>query len=230
MDGLAPAFAREEWLGDAPGGGILYIEDFDAPSPKPAVPDIIAPTFTKEDVDNAHREGYEAGSTAALTDHAALHTQLRNAALASIGDALASSHSQAREAAQAMASELAATLLALLAAALPATAAANATTEITALMATLLPPLLREPALSLRMHPTLVADITATLHDQFPSFAPHLTIVADEHLTPPDIRISWEQGEATHDTAQLWNDLRATLAPYNLPPLTVLLKDIQDGQ
>jgi flagellar biosynthesis/type III secretory pathway protein FliH len=230
MDGLAQAFAREEWLGDAPGGGILYIEDFDAPAPKPAVPDIIAPAFTQEDIDTAHREGYEAGSTAALADHTALHTQLRTAALASIGDALATSHSHAREAAQAMAGELAATLLALLAAALPATAAANATTEINALLATLLPPLMREPALSLRVHPTLLADITATLHAHFPSFVPRLAIEADAHLTPPDIRLSWEQGAAAHDTAQLWNDLRAALAPYNLPPLTALLKDIQDGQ
>jgi hypothetical protein len=161
MDGLAPAFLRDappSFRRGAPG--ILYVEDFDAPPPRETrgAPDIITPGFTSEDVEAAREEGFQAGLATAQAEHHAVQTELHTAALTAIGEALAAARGEAATVAQHMADELATTVLALLAAALPASAATLAGVEIAALLACVLPPLKREPSLTVRVHPAVCGE------------------------------------------------------------------------
>lgn len=230
MEVLAPALMRASAGQDAPG--ILYIEDFDAPTvpDRPSsVPAIITPSFTAEDLDAAREEGRRAGAADATTERAGIDAQLRTAALGTIGEALGAARADARSVAQAMAEETAAAILALLAAALPAAAARTAGGEVAALLQTLLPALSREPTLNIRVHPELLNDISAAIEPIWPPDGGRLTLTGDATLAPADVRVSWNDGDAVRDTAALWADISAALAPYNLPDVDRILKGGANG-
>jgi flagellar assembly protein FliH len=237
MDGLAPAFLFD----DAPLAfaraptGILYVEDFDAPDMPgpaaevpPAAPEPPAPVIGEAELAAARAEGHAAGLAEARAEQALLQTALRTAALASIGDALGSARTDAARVAQGMAEELAATMLALLQAALPAASAALAGQEVCALIAALLPGLKNEPHAAIHVPPALVGDISVALRTMWPDHAGRLAVLPDETLAASDVRVTWAEGEAQRDTRALWDGLRATLAPYRLPPLDKILAGADD--
>lgn len=233
MDGLAPAFLRGITPENALHSGILYIEDFDAypsPPPPPPPPAVMHPTFTQEDIEAARLLGYKDGMEAAASDRDAVRAQLATAALSAIGDALAAAHGQAVAASQVMAGELAATIVGLLAAALPAAAEASAGREITALMDMLLPPLVREPSLEVRVHPAVLEEVSESLRQGWPELAPRLQMIADVTLDTADVALTWQHGEARRDMQTLWRDLRAILETYHLPSLDAIVKGMASGQ
>jgi flagellar assembly protein FliH len=227
MDGLAPAFLRDappSFRRGAPG--ILYVEDFDAPPRRetPGVPDIVTPGFTHADVEAAREEGFQAGLATAQAEHHAVQTELHTAALTAIGEALAAARGEAAAVAQHMADELAATMLALLAAALPAAAATLAAPEIAALLACVLPPLKREPALAVRVHPAVLAETEAAIARIWPRPTTRVTTTPDASLAPSDVVVTWAEGEAHRVTKTLWEELRVALAPCALPDLDTILQ------
>jgi flagellar biosynthesis/type III secretory pathway protein FliH len=242
MDGLASAFFHPDMLrpgilrddlpmsfGDMPSG-ILYVEDFDAPAVQavaPAAPE--APSLSPADIDAARAEGRAAGLAEARTEQAAIQAELRTAAMVAIGDALGSARAEAARVAHAMADELAATLLALLQAALPAAAATAAGQEISALVAALLPGLKREPTASIHVHPDLLGEIAAALQTLWPDHGGRLALLPDAALAEPDVRVTWEDGEARRDTRALWQSLREALAPYGLPALAAIMEGAAHG-
>jgi flagellar assembly protein FliH len=242
MDGLASAFFHPDMLrpgilrddlpmsfGDSPSG-ILYVEDFDAPAEQAAAPVAPeAPSLSQADIEAARTEGHAAGLAEARTEQAAIQAELRTAALVAIGDALGSARAEAARVAHAMADELAATLLALVQAALPAAAATASGQDITALVAALLPGLKREPTASIHVHPDLLGDIAAALQTLWPDHGGRLAMLSDAALAQPDVRVTWEDGEARRDTRALWQDLRAALAPYKLPSLAAILEGTSHG-
>jgi hypothetical protein len=133
-----------------------------------------------------------------------------------------------------MAEDLAATMWALLqAAALPAAAEASAGREITALMDMLLPPLVREPSLEVRVHPAVLEEVSESLRQGWPELAPLST--ADDrgcyagHGGCSADLATW-RGAARYADA-LWRELREVLAPYGLPDRSMLiLKGAGHGQ
>jgi len=213
---------------------ILFVDDFDHPDPPPAAappePEYIEPVFTAADMEAAREAGHAAGLEEARTEHHAVQAQLCAAAMTAIGDALAATRQDAEAIATRTAEDLAAAMLALLQAALPAASEALAGQELTALLAAILPPLKREPAVQLRLHPDMLPDISADLHARFPEYAARLTISADAALARADATVIWEDGEMRRDTSQLWNDIRTALAPYQLPSLGTILKGADHGQ
>jgi flagellar biosynthesis/type III secretory pathway protein FliH len=232
MDGLAPAFLRD---GPAPlrrgAPGILYVEDFDAPPrEKRGMPDIITPSFTHAELEAAREEGFKAGLATAQGEHHALQSELRTAALIAIGEALATARAEAALVSQHMAGELSATILTLLAAALPAAAATLAATEIAALLACVLPPLRREPALVVRVHPDVQAETAAAIAEIWPDHAARVTIMADPTFAPSDVVVTWQEGEARRVTKTLWDELRAALAPCALPDLDTIMEGTRHGE
>jgi flagellar biosynthesis/type III secretory pathway protein FliH len=209
MDGLITDFLRPARRLPS----VLYVEDFDeAPAPAEDPPVIIAPGYTAEDVESAREEGRQAGLDEARTEHDTLQSALRTASLAAIADALAAGRADAATVATRMADDIAATLLALLQAALPATTARLAPAEITALLHAILPPLRREPGVTLRVHP----DILPFVATQCAGFT-DLTAAADPALAPSDVIVTWRDGEACRDWATLWRGITDALAPFALP-------------
>jgi len=196
---------------------VLYIEDFDevltAAEPRPQdAPEIIAPGYTAEDVEAAHEEGRAAGLEEARAEHEAIQSALRTAALSAIADSLAAARADAAAIAARAADDIAVAVLALLSTCLPATAAKLAQDEVTALLRALLPPLAREPGVSITVHPDLVDAITAHVA----GFS-DVTVAADASLAASDVTITWRDGQAKRDWAALWRDVTAALAPFPFP-------------
>ena len=76
--------------------GVLFVEDFDEiPARADEHPEIIAPVYRAEDVEDAREEGRIAGAEEARADQEAIQTALCNAALAAIGDGLANARAAA---------------------------------------------------------------------------------------------------------------------------------------
>ena len=195
--------------------GVLYAEDFDDIPPRAGrdAPEIIAPSYSADDVDLARDQGHAAGLEEARAEHAIVQTALCNAALTAIGDAIVQGRADASAVSRHMANDIAGTLLALLRAALPATAARLAPAEVTALLEVLLPPLSQAPGVTVRVHPSLLENISAQL-----SRFPGVTVSGDAALSPSDVAVTWEDGHARRDWATLWTHITTALAPFALPP------------
>ena len=193
--------------------GVLFVEDFDELAPRADEhPEIIAPVYRAEDVEDAREEGRIAGAEEARADHDAIQTALCNAALAAIGDGLASARADAAMVAEARAAEIGGAMLALLGAALPAATARLAPQEVAALLTALLPPLAHTPNVTLRVHPCVFAGLSAHLA----GFA-GVTAHEDDTLAPGDVVLKWQDGEARRDWASLWAQLSVALTPFEIP-------------
>jgi flagellar biosynthesis/type III secretory pathway protein FliH len=238
MDGMlfepTIIFARGMPLpSDGGSAGILYIEDFDAPPIDPVLvaeepaPEVPAQRFSLEEFTTAqaaaHASGMAAGLAQALAEQTVVQAQLRAAALASIGDALAAGADERAAVAHGMAEELTQCVAAVLLAALPACAALHARMEIAALLEVVLPPLKREPSLQIQVHPDLLADVEADLAPFRAQYAGALSVSGTAGLAVPDVLVRWSAGEARRDVGGLWQALRQALSTVALPDLSVLV-------
>jgi flagellar biosynthesis/type III secretory pathway protein FliH len=208
--------------------GILYAEDFDSPtqdqSDEAAESLDPEPTFSAADLEAARAAGHEAGVSAAKIDAEALRADLHVAALQSLADAMAATRKEAADIAEQRAQALSAAVMAVLSAALPHVTETHAKAELTAVLEALLPGLRTEPVLRVRVHPDLeecVRQVWQTLSQDEP--AGELQLTADATMARGDIRLSWADGRAMRNTADIWEAIRAALAPLNMPPLEELV-------
>jgi flagellar assembly protein FliH len=227
---LAPTAADPTTIEPSPAPaapGILYAEDFDSPpvsrepEPPPPPPE---PVFSAADLEAARASGHQEGFSAAKTDAEALRADLHVAALQSLADAMASTRKEAAEIAEQRAKSLSGAVMAVLSAALPKVTEAHAKEELTAVLEALLPGLQAEPVLRVRVHPDLEGCVRAvwkTLSQDEP--AGELQLTADPEMVPGDIRLSWADGRAVRNTAEVWEGIRQALAPLGMPALQELV-------
>jgi len=206
--------------------GILYAEDFDSPPPsEPAEPPPPPePVFSAADLEAARASGHQEGFSAAKTDAEALRADLHVAALQSLADAMAATRKEAAEIAEQRAQALSGAVMAVLSAALPKVTEAHAKAELTAVLEALLPGLQAEPVLRVRVHPDLeecVRGVWKTLSQDEPSG--ELQLTADPTMVRGDIRLSWADGRAMRNTAEVWEGIRQALAPIDMPALQELV-------
>lgn len=230
MDGASSAFWSEarsfSTLDPTDAGGILYIEDFDAPSaplgegetpvPPAEQPE---PAFSADDIAAAHEAGRHEGHAAALADALLVQAQLTAAAQQGLADAVAMSRDLLERVALRAAEDTARSLLAVLRAAVPATMARHANCEVQAVLQALLPGLRCEPELRVRAHPDLADTIRESLIALLAADSVQLSVAADPLLAPGDLNVAWEGGQARRDTASIWHDIGTVLAPLGLPAL-----------
>jgi flagellar assembly protein FliH len=204
------------------GLGHLF-EDFDAartipaepPPPAPPVepPDLV-PYFTEQEVATARREGYEAG----MAERRAMTLRAHDEAVAQALATVASSMEQANEAAERIAEEaaegIAKLLLKSLAGVLPALCGRYGTEEVTAILQTLLPKLKTEPRVVVALHPDAADAIRCHLGGFAHDLVDHVDLVPTPSIEGGDVRITWENGEAVRDTAQLWREVAGVLASF----------------
>ncbi len=231
MDGSNAAILFDTLPGSRRGApmtaGILYIEDFDAEpdvfetaaaEPTPA-PD---PVFTAAELEAAREAGRQEGFQASLADATLLQAQLQSAALQSLADGIAAARTSLDSVADAHAADLARTLLGVLRAAVPATMRVHAAAEVGAVLQALAPGLRAEPELRVRTHP----DHADTLREALVALTAEdscvLSVTTDANLAPGDVKIAWQDGYARRDTAAIWTQVQAALAPLNLPTLKEL--------
>ena len=236
MDGSGTAFLHDtpslSSLTAGISGGILYVEDFDLELAPPSQDDAdpvtqepASPVITADDLEAARSAGHAEGVQAALTDAGLLQAQLQSACLQGLADALGNARSTLERVVRGQAEDSARIMLALLQAALPATMARHAECEINAVLLALLPGLACEPELRVRAAPTVADAIRETLIGLLPKDGGVLSVAADATLAEGDVRVAWLHGHARRDTAAIWTQIRAALAPLGLPTI----EDVCDG-
>lgn len=203
--------------------GILYAEDFDdlppqpqpeppphePPPPEPPAP----PPITQSDIDAACK-------AAVLEAHAswARSAQQHHAdALATLATTLAGLAATATAHAEAAAEAVARTTLATLAALLPDLCRTHGDNEVRALARRLLPLLAARAPVTLRVHPNLIDLIRADLA----TLADPIAINVDlrpANLPPGDLRLAWDDGSLTRDTAAIQSAVLAALSQFGLLP------------
>jgi hypothetical protein len=208
------------------GTGVLFAEDFDLPEPVLATateapePEVIPPEEAAAELAAAREAGFAAGQaaghTAGRAEAEAENRARATQALAAI--ALAMDEAAARAAAEAgrVAEALAGLLLDTLLAALPATCAHHGEAEARAVVRALLPPLLAEPAITVRIHPDIEAAIAAELRDCDADLASRVRLAPEPALAPGDVRIAWKGGNAMRDGRAITEAVAAAFAETGL--------------
>jgi hypothetical protein len=207
--------------------GVLYAEDFDEPllreknartaGPPPTVrPEVIAPSFSLDDLraatDQAHEEGRELGRETITQSLVVQH----NAALSSLAEQLALSQEQSRQIVERALDAIAQTALSILAVALPALCANHAEDELRALLRRVLPPTRQLPELHIQVHPALREAVEGEVGVVFEGFGTKVTWTESSKLALGDIAVTWQNGSALRNTADTCAQIHnAVLALFN---------------
>lgn len=184
------------------------------PEPEPPPP----PTFSEEEMESARAEAYVAGRTAALNDSASVTAQALADALAAVGRALNGLPPVIADAAAGISELSAHVAIELCRKMLPATADTFAIQEIETMLAEMMPHLVDQPRLVVRIHPRLAKEAEERLGPVVArsGFEGRLQIIEEANLAPADTRIEWADGGAERNTTRLWDAVDA-LAARTLP-------------
>lgn len=178
----------------------LFLDDFDAPSPGVAddaaqsSEDLPPPTppppppLTDADVAAARAEGYRQGEAEGVSDELRAQT----AALALIGDRLATIRQEAAEAADKTALALARMLLDAFIAACPSLRGRFGEPEVFDLVRKIMPGLAREPVVHVRVN----AELIDRLRPMFRRYGGKLEFTSCEDMTLGEIEVEWKDGGA----------------------------------
>ncbi|MCS6853824.1 MAG: hypothetical protein NZ523_03575 [Elioraea sp.] len=201
---------------------VLFGESFDPPPPlqhAAAEPEIIAPSFTLEDLELARADAFAEGRKAGMAEAEAGLTARQAAALESCERAIAASLAEARRAAEATIAALGRALIGSLATVLADQAAALLPARVERLVADLTTSLGSGVTLDLYAAPQIVAvlepALTTTRVRAGASTA--LRLHADPSLSPSEVRVRWASAEALIDPAAAAEAIRRLLDELLIP-------------
>jgi flagellar assembly protein FliH len=219
----SPPFPRRR------GPHLLFEEDFDGPVQPPAPepppePEVIEPVFTAAELKAAREEAWREADELARAELASARAAAVQLSLATIAEQLGQAAQDAHTMAEDSAEAIAQLLLAGFAAAFPVLSRRHGKAEVQAVLQRILPALDCEPKVSIRVSPELAVAVAGELEQLDPDIAALMQIVPVETMSPGDVRINWRAGQAVRDTARLWQEIEAVLAPNGLlpPPSTIL--------
>ncbi len=200
--------------------GVLYAEDFDAepaaedipPDSDVPEPEVIEPFFTAEELEAAREEGRTAGRAEAERGIAASRLHM----LERIADALAEAQGEAATVAESAATGTARAMLSALATCLPTLCERHGAAEVQALVRIVLPGLVDQPRVSVRIHPRLEPVIAAELSALDSEFAERVVLLPNDAIAPGDVKITWEGGAALRDAGRVCAALNESLAALGL--------------
>jgi len=202
-------------------GGMSFAEDFDAEAPVETVepsaePEVIEPHFTAEDIDVARTVAWEEGRRAGAAEVSAGQSALVAQSVAAIRTALIETREEAAALARDTAETIARVLIESMAAMLPAFCADHGEGEVRAVAQAVLPGLLREPSLVIRVHPRLLGAVREEMSRLDPDLSTRVSLVPTDAMAPGDIRINWQDGAAQRDTGTLWRSVSDILCGTGL--------------
>ena len=176
--------------------GVLYAEDFDAPDPLPEPePETIEPAFSLAEVEEARAEARAAARLDAEEGQAA--ARLR--ALQAIGAGLDAARDTAREDAAAASEVIARTMLGALSACLPSLCARYGAAEVRTLARAVLPALVDEPRITVRLSPHDARMLDEEIALLEPELAARISLAPTDAMPRGNLRIVWQDGLAVRD-------------------------------
>lgn len=201
--------AAEESVAEAPAAAAEPVAE------EPQGPPLI---YSEEDLEIAREEAYIAGHTAALEEATTANDRAVADAMTRIAEGLAALPPEIARAGEEigdLASRVAVEVVRKL---LPHTADDYAAREIEALVRGLLPSLIGQPRLTVRVHPRMVDVLRPRLADlaERAGFEGKVLVVKGDDMTPADASVEWTEGGAERNTSRLWNAIDALL-DANIP-------------
>jgi flagellar assembly protein FliH len=183
-------------------------------------PEVIAPSFSAEEVAEARAEGMAEGRAAGLAEGRAGAEARLAAALETIATRLGEARREAAVTAETAAGALAATTLDLVARALPRAAAAQALPACAELAETLLARLSGVERIAIRLPPELARTLAPRLEQAAAAadFSGRLDVIPTDGMVAGEMRISWPGGEARRDPAALAEAAGDVLRQLGLAP------------
>ncbi len=191
-------------------GGITVLDDSSEPEKPVAAP--ITPQELEAARENAYAEGLKQGLAQAAADRAEVTRQM----LTAIAGHLQEARKEAGRVADESARSLAQLLLGVLATVLPATCAHHGEAETLAVIQAVLPAIVREPQVVVRVSPLVADAVSAELANLDSEVAGSVSLVPTESIPPGDVRISWTDGQAVRDVRDTWKNIADTLTPLDL--------------
>ncbi len=201
--------------------GMLFAEDFDIEEPDvtlapPPEPQVIEPRFSVTEMEAVRDEAWTDGRQAGIAEANAGHAAALARAMAGVRNALIERSGEARELAERAGRGLARVLIGSLAGVLPALCRSHGEGEVRAVVQAILPGLLREPAITIRIHPRLSDAMRDELVRLDPVLSPRVSVVATDAVAFGDVRIDWEGGTAQRDAGSMWRTVRSILEGSDL--------------
>lgn len=200
---------------------MLFAEEFDlAPGvtiiDAPPEPEIIAPVFTAGDIAHARDAAFAEGHAAGIAEAEAAELGRARHALATMAAQLGAASQDAALLAERAAEEIARLLLDTLTTLLPALCARHGEAELRAVIRAVLPALMREPAVTVRINPLLAPAVRDELGRLDPELAERVRLVPAETMPAGDVRVAWQDGAAVRDTRAVWDQVAAALSEAGL--------------
>lgn len=218
MDGFANIPRRSE----------LFAEDFDVATAAPE-PEIIEPAFSASELTAAREAAWRDGQAAGLQEAAENETAAIRRAVTVIAEQIAAEREAAAVIAENSAEAIAKLLLDSLAAMFPTLCARYGDAEVRAIIRAVLPPLMQEPAVTVRAHPRTAAAVSQEIAGLDPDLVAHVKLLECDAMTPGDVRVVWHNGAAVRDAASLWQQVAAVLVPEGLLRADAMIRETVDA-
>lgn len=200
-----------------------FIEDFDD---DPPVADVVekvdesdesepfaAPVTNAEETVGlraaAYAEGRRDERDAIATEQAATLERTLASVLRRLDDASREASAVAESASE----ETTRLALRVLGAMMPALCARHGGADAVALVRAVVPALVREPCVTIRVGPHVRDAVKLELARVAPEWSERIKLVATDAMASGDARIAWENGTASRGVAELWTEVVARLAP-----------------
>ena len=199
---LAAAAARQN--ADMPA----TVEDVEAAPPPPET------KFTQGHLDAAREDGYVAGHAAALEEAATAREHYVADALALVSQGLAKLDEKQAAANREMGETVMRMVYALVRKLIPVEAEQQAVANVGSFVAKVLPLVIGEPKLMVRVHSSIVPLVEERLKETFAraSFQGGCSVIADFELQPGDCRLDWSGGGADRNEGRIWAEIREVIA------------------
>lgn len=186
-------------------------ESEDAAPSEPPPPEI---KYTQGELDAAREDGFVAGHAKALEEAATAREHYIADALNLVAQGLGKLDEKQTASNRDMGETVMRLVYAVLRKVVPTKAADHAAENVGEFVKQVLPLVLGEPKLLVRVHGSIVGLIDARLKDVFArsSFQGGYTVVADFELQPGDCRLDWAGGGADRSEARIWAEIRDVIA------------------
>lgn len=195
--------------------GILYAEDFDEPSDHPAngadEPEPPPPPLTQADLDAACAEAVQGARLEWQRDE----ERQRASTLAALETVLAEIRGTCEQTTLAAAEGTVMTILSIVTGLLPEFSREHGPAEIRAILARLLPIIQSPGKIAIRVHSDLVPMVQHDIDELEPDLASMIVVTAAS-LERADVKVAWENGSMTRDSAQIMQAVKDALSELGL--------------
>ena len=195
-----------------------------------AEPEEVIPTFSLEELEDARKEGFQAGKEEGLNASLDSIERQISATLSNLENQITriiDTQTDANEETSNLSLSVAVSIARKM---LPELASRNALNEIELVIKDVLPRLIDEPRITVRVHGNVEADITSRLETLTSNLGYEgvIAVNPDSDLDIGDCRLEWSCGGAERNTKALWRDIDDILTRNFHKPLETQPDDLSE--